>query len=59
MFQITKAYNSRGEHTHAVNKKEYLQAVYRSKMMTAAELNLEVGYPELHAEVLESMRCVY
>jgi hypothetical protein len=58
MFQVSTPINASCEHSHDMNEKEYLSAVYRGHMMTAAEMKLEEGYPQLHAEVLQSMRCV-
>lgn len=47
------------KHSHELNEIEYISAVYRGEMFTAAEKNLEEGYVQLHTEVLKSMRCVF
>jgi hypothetical protein len=58
MFQIYIPSYASIEHSHVINEIDYISAVYRGNMFTAAEEHLEVSYDRLHTEVLQSMRCV-
>jgi hypothetical protein len=56
IFQISLI--PRSQHSHELNDTEYISAVYRGEMFTAAEENLDEGYDRLHTKVLQFMRCV-